>query len=199
MAEPRKVAGMITATSRTAYHEAGHAVVAVVLRRAITHVSIVPTDECLGHVQHPTGVADPDRRTIENLKEQSLADSMAAAAAYLERLDGGWMTEARYGLRRSRARDDIAIRLAGPRAEKRFSGRWDNRGARHDREHALDLADRLANDSSVTSKGILVHEDARADRILKENWPSVVAVADALLVKSHLTGREVRAIVKATK
>lgn len=182
-----------------AYHEAGHAVAAVLLRRAITYVSIVPTDECLGHVRHPTGVADPDRQSGDTFREQPPLEP-EAIAGWWERSQRWAVTyEARLALRRSRARADIAICLAGPRAEKRFSGRWDNRGARHDRELTLALADRLANGSSVTTKGILDQEDARADRILKENWPSVEAVADALLGKSQLSGREVRAIVKATK
>jgi hypothetical protein len=187
------------ARKKVAYHEAGHAVAAVVLGRAIIHVSIVPTGEWLGHIRHPKGIADPSFQSVVSLRERPPLE-IKAKAAWLKRFQRRVRTDgARLALRRRRARAEIAIRLAGSRAEKIFSGRWDNWGARHDREHALDLADLLANDSSVTSKGILDREDARADRILKENWPSVEAVADALLGKSQLSGREVRAIVKATK
>jgi hypothetical protein len=35
---------------RIAYHEAGHAIVAFVLHRRFTHVSIIPKDDTLGHV-----------------------------------------------------------------------------------------------------------------------------------------------------
>jgi len=36
---------------RIAYHEAGHAIVAFVLHRRFTHVSIIPDDTTLGHIR----------------------------------------------------------------------------------------------------------------------------------------------------
>jgi hypothetical protein len=42
-------------------------------------------------------------------------------------------------------------------------------------------------------------EDERASLLINENWACVVAVTEALLAKSRLTGQEVRAIVKASK
>ena len=40
---------------RVAYHEAGHAVANIVLQRSIEYVTIIPDEECLGHVKktHP--------------------------------------------------------------------------------------------------------------------------------------------------
>jgi ATP-dependent Zn protease len=37
----------------TAYHEAGHAVANIVLGFEVTHCTIVPKDDTVGHVEHP--------------------------------------------------------------------------------------------------------------------------------------------------
>jgi ATP-dependent Zn protease len=37
----------------TAYHEAGHAVIAVAVRRPFRYVTISPSEDALGHVLHP--------------------------------------------------------------------------------------------------------------------------------------------------
>jgi ATP-dependent Zn protease len=45
----------------TAYHEAGHAVMAIHLKRAIRYVTIEPTDDSLGHILNtPMPKFDPD-------------------------------------------------------------------------------------------------------------------------------------------
>ena len=36
----------------TAYHEAGHAVANIVLGFEVTHCTIVPQDDTVGHVEH---------------------------------------------------------------------------------------------------------------------------------------------------
>jgi hypothetical protein len=47
---------------RTAYHEAGHAVVSFALRRAVRHLSIVPDEETNGRVaNHELRNSQPDR------------------------------------------------------------------------------------------------------------------------------------------
>lgn len=41
--------GKVSTLTRTAYHEAGHAVMAYELRCRITHVTIIPEEANLGH------------------------------------------------------------------------------------------------------------------------------------------------------
>jgi ATP-dependent Zn protease len=91
------------------------------------------------------------------------------------------------------------VRLAGPHAEKLFTGRWNERAAGFDRLQLLDLGRQLATEVSTTTDCIITHEAIRASRLLAENWPCVEAVAAALLEYDRLTGREVRAIVKGAK
>ena len=42
-----------SALMATAYHEAGHAVANIVLGFEVTHCTIVPKDDTVGHVEHP--------------------------------------------------------------------------------------------------------------------------------------------------
>jgi hypothetical protein len=45
--------GRLTSVERTAYHEAGHAVAAFLLKRPFLYISIVPDSESLGRVTYP--------------------------------------------------------------------------------------------------------------------------------------------------
>lgn len=55
----------------------------------------------------------------------------------------------------TRARVDLAVRLAGTKAEKRFTGRWEHRNADSDRFQSRDLALQLAAELSVPSDSII--------------------------------------------
>jgi ATP-dependent Zn protease len=177
---------------KVAYHEAGHAVVGVLLRWAIRHVSIVPSGGTLGYIRHPRTLVDywsPEE--IASRISLPSVDNTKAANKYTPD------HPARSRLRRTRARIDIAVRLAGAKAEKRFAGRWNHRTAHFDRSQSRDIAEQLATELSISSQSILIDEGIRADHLLEENWRCVEAVAHALLAKSRLGGREVRAIVRA--
>lgn len=173
-----------------AYHEAGHAVVGVRLRWAIKEVSIVRTADTFGHIIHPRSSVDywaaeevASQRRRSGIDPRSVADPLGDPA--------------HSRLRLARARIDIAVRLAGPKAEKRFTGKWNDDVGGFDRFQVLDLALQLAHELSVTADRIIVHESVRASRLLDANWPCVEAVAAALLERDQLTGREVRVIVNA--
>ena len=175
-----------------AYHEAGHVVVGVLLRWAIREVSIVPCASTLGHVRHPR--SSVDYWSAEEIASQRSRSEMSGTAP-LPGNDSA-QTPSSAGLRRTRARIDIAVRLAGPLAERLFTGRWNVYCGNVDRFQVQDLASQLASDLSTTPNRIIVCEGLRSARLLRANWCRVEAVAGALLEHDRLTGREVRAIVK---
>ena len=177
-----------------AYHEAGHVVVGVLLRWAIREVSIVPFGNTLGHVRHPRSAVD--YWSAEEIASQRSRSEMSGTSP----LPGSSLSQApsSAGLRRTRARIDIAVRLAGPLAERLFTGRWNVHCGAVDRFQVQDLASQLASDLSTTPNRIIVCEGLRSSRLLTANWCRVEAVAGALLQHDRLTGREVRAIVKGS-
>src|SRR3954470_4516149 len=101
-----------------AYHEAGHAVVGVLLRWAIRDVSIVPDDQTIGRVRHP-------RRSELDYWLSDEVKSLKASAPSLNRrvaIPPSELTAVQMRMRHRRARIDIAVRLAGRKAETRFTG-----------------------------------------------------------------------------
>lgn len=178
-----------------AYHEAGHAVVGVLLRWAIRYVSIIPDDQTLGRVYHPR------RSELDYWLAEEVKSPNASVPSLRKRvaLPLSELTSAQIGMRHRRARIDIAVRLAGRKAEKRFTGEWTDPCVGSDRLEVVELALHLASELPITADRIIVRESARASRLLAENWPSVEAVARALLVHNRLTGRVVRAIVKGAR
>lgn len=176
----------------TAYHEAGHVVVGVLLRWAIREVSIVACGNTLGHVRHPRSAVD--YWSAEEIASQRSRPEMSGTAPLM----GNALSQAPNlaALRRTRARIDIAVRLAGPLAERLFTGRWNVHCGAVDRFQVQDLASQLASDLCTTPNRIIVCEGLRSSRLLTANWCRVKAVAGALLQHDRLTGREVRAIVK---
>jgi ATP-dependent Zn protease len=178
-----------------AYHEAGHAVVGVLLRWVIRYVSIIPDEQTLGRVYHPR------RSKLDYWLAEEVKSPNASARSHRKQvgLRLGELTAAQIRMRHRRARIDIAVRLAGRKAEKRFTREWTDPNVGSDRSEVIELALQLASEFPITADRIIVRESARATRLLAENWPCVEAVARALLVRNCLTGREVRVIVNAAK
>ena len=96
---------------RTAYHEAGHAVVALALGRPVAHVSVLPGREHLGLCEFGKGVFRPSEDWLEREILISLA-GLAAEARFTG--DYGWDGAARdlQFVRR------LAVQRAGQRAER---------------------------------------------------------------------------------
>jgi ATP-dependent Zn protease len=206
----------------TAYHEAGHAVVSVLLGRACKHVTIVPdeTQDSLGHLRAEKPLGDP-LATLNNPLPET-AEAFAAA------MRGARLYEANLGRMYRRWRSDIAINLAGVRAERRLIGRRNNIGASSDYRRAVDIAylivdffpgewfserekrERAKKPRTVKFAGravaldlwdniaqaIIKTEGERAELLLDENWKAVERVGQALLRRKTISGRYVRRLVR---
>jgi ATP-dependent Zn protease len=161
----------------TAYHEAGHAVAAHVLKRGIKRVSIAPDDEegSLGHCHHasPLSGFDPDVYGY---------DMGSKTWHWLER--------------------ETLILVAGLVAEARFKGKHDWRGAQSDLSFAYRLADYLCSSTKETRKYISWMMERARNLFDSRNglrWRQVRYVARELLSKKTISGKNVRELCqKAT-
>jgi hypothetical protein len=152
----------------TAYHEAGHAVAAVVLRKQFRHV-VIGLD-----------VLSDGRRVNGHLK-------WVGSGSFNPELD----TEVRT---RFICKRTAVVEFAGPIAGARLLGRkrW-GRGCDHD----VLWAAKMINHISRTRDEARAHRKRlqdKAERLVTEHWLSINAVAHALLAKRRLSYREVRKI-----
>jgi ATP-dependent Zn protease len=150
----------------TAYHQAGHAVVAVVLGLKIGRrgVTIVP---------------DNGRGTLgyANITVQ-----------LRERPDGA--TSART---RARIEAWAVAHLAGDVAERKFNGRR-RLGGHSDLLRAFDLLEYISTSVEQFDARLRVAYVGARD-LIEDNWPSVQAVAEELLSKKTLSADEVVCLV----
>ncbi|MBA2625825.1 MAG: hypothetical protein H0U89_09495 [Acidimicrobiia bacterium] len=148
----------------TAYHEAGHAVVAVTFWRSVVRVSIERDESTLGRVEHrPRGAAF--RPDVE--------------------VDG----------RTRRALDvDIVIGWAGPLAEERFTGQFNEPGAQRDLDRGFDCTLYITQGDTEEAGAYLEWLRFRTLRLMREPllWPQVEGVAAALRERRELGGIGVR-------
>jgi hypothetical protein len=159
-----------TKLERTAYHEAGHAVAAYVLHRALGHVSIEPERGSLGHMK--------TRRFEESFQPDA---------------------EVKRGTR-ERLEKEIMVCLAGPIAERRFVGRLRQDtivGASRDFNDAARCADCLCGNSEETD-AYLAWLSVRATNLIKLawHWRAIQTLAEALLEHRRIGHRKVREIIK---
>jgi hypothetical protein len=150
----------------TAYHEAGHAVIAWTLKRKFRHVTIVPTETTLGHVQlHPWGKhTDPD-----------------------DRVDGRTL---------KLFESDILISLAGKLAETRLTGRVGGVGGRRDAHDAFHLASFLWEEPEVLQQYFNFMVSRAQAMITHEwTWHAIQVLAAALLEQKRIEYRTARKII----
>jgi len=150
----------------TAYHEAGHAVVACRLRRPFRYVTIEPESDSLGHVRKYSWA-----RTLEKTKEEGASPAM-----------------------QRRLEHDILMMYAGPHAEAKHTGRQNRRGASHDNANAVSMGGLLHDYSSVVLERYLDYLWARAEELVRGPflWRLIGAVADDLLQRRRLSKKQVR-------
>jgi len=151
---------------KTAYHEAGHAVIAWLLHRPFVHVSIIPDDVNLGHLRKTPKPASLHPEYERNARTE------------------GWL------------RGEIMVDLAGPLAEKLTTGRGNWRiGADGDFHHAFDMACYLTCGEAETTAFVRWLWE-RTKLLLEMNWPIMEALAKELLQRRVIGAKQARALMR---
>jgi hypothetical protein len=151
----------------TAYHEAGHAVIAHALGYTPRSVSIIPRGEDTGLVRH---------------------------AAALRGVQSAAVRSARARLRIERA---IQICFAGPLAQRRYRARsWRHQHGRSDFAQAAALARRLCR-SKKTAAALLQRLEIAAGALVEAHWADIAQVAETLIERQEMAGREIVACLNA--
>jgi hypothetical protein len=157
----------------TAYHEAGHAVVAVALGEGVKRVSIAPDETTLGRVHRfPIGQWFQPDVVID-------------------------------GRTRRRLETDVMVLWAGTLAEERAAGvaaDEDLSAAADDFDRIVDLAEHACRSERETrayiewlrlrSLGLLNRFDV---------WASIEAVVAVLMAETTISGRRLREVIAATR
>ena len=159
----------LSSLERIAFHEAGHAVAAVLHRRGLRKATIVPDKE-----------------------------SGTLGCVFTGRFGSRFKPDAHAGRKeRDLIEGDVTVSLAGPVAEALASGRWNHVGASRDYHHAVDLLSYLCggrelqayvNLLSVRTEAMFVNVDV--------HWRAVEQLAEVLLREKTIGGRRARAIIQ---
>lgn len=162
----------------TAYHEAGHAVMALLLKKRFSMATIEPGEDFLGMVAY-SGLQAWESRT-ELLEYGSFDDLGARDRSFLER--------------------DIMVSLAGPVAEAIYLGAADvavHLGGRGDYQKILDLVTRFMAPDEAQPYVKWLEERAKTRLENPISWRGVTAVAECLLEEKTLTRNRVKSAVAA--
>jgi ATP-dependent Zn protease len=155
-------------TEATAYHEAGHAVIAHALGCKVSPATIIPTIDEHGHVIH----ANPLRG--------------------LQRLDIDISDRARL-----RAEKAISICFAGPLAQQQFRPRsWRRHHAQSDYGQIIDLAQRLCGSDEEVTAFVRWRELVARDMV-RQHWPAIERVASLLLERQQAGADEIVTAIRA--
>ena len=151
----------------TAYHEAGHAVMAWAHDVGVKEVSIVPNMErnSLGHCQH----------IVWSAFRPDLEDSLRT---------------------RDRVQWLIMVFLGGREAERRFTGRYNHGGATGDMHQVFNMASYLAS-SDDEIDALVRWLTIRTRNSLDVYWAFVEGLAAALLEEQQMRGKRVREVMTA--
>jgi len=160
----------VSALEATAFHEAGHAFLAVERRLPLRYVTIEPNEDSLGHIR---GKAWP-----ESFRPDINADRQTT----------------------KRLEDQVLMVMAGGVAEYLRTGRRNNVGASGDFHQAVDIAGYLHPDETVLSaylKFVDAYLVSMLSPVEWKNyrWSMVERIAEALLTSTTLTPSEVRRLV----
>lgn len=155
----------------TAFHEAGHAVMAYLLRVPFTSISIMPDAETLGRVvlgESPVW-ASPD------------------SSKYNERAASIWF----------QVRTRVA--MAGQIAEAHHVGRRLRFGMHADNANAADFALYLCRGAQDTADALLewLYLDTRDRLVSPLVWPAVEELAAVLMERKMLRNRPAREVIRA--
>jgi ATP-dependent Zn protease len=158
----------------TAYHEAGHIVVAHCVGLKVQYVTIIPSDDYLGHAfsqkQH-----ENDNNLLQKFMNYDIPDDMSVEE-YDENINR-IITQ------------DLLHSLGGYVAEKIY-GIDNTIGASSDFKGVVDFA--LAHYGSADDASLEINKHLlKVEEILKDNWHYVKSLAASLLEKKELTRDEI--------
>ena len=156
------------ARTATAYHEAGHAVVAWRLGVAVRGVSIVPDEDTSGRCHHAALIRG---------KYPELDDSLRAVVRMQKQV-----MVSLAGL--------IAQRIHSPRSVRRYHAHTDHRAA-------VDVALHLTS-SEEEASAFLKWLEIRTGNLLRAHWPMVDALSKELLARGSMRGKEVERLLLAS-
>jgi hypothetical protein len=168
--------------SATAYHEAGHAVIGLALQLPVAFVTIKPRAGSPGHVSyapkhHSVGAVYPRglyRKPIADISEQD-----AFGNPVIEQNED-WHARA-------------VMSIAGGMAEAEFLK--DGRTWRRDFASSSDKRNVAFYRRKLGDKARGVEEyEAECEKLIKQHWPMIKAVAAKLLKEETLSGNDVYAI-----
>jgi ATP-dependent Zn protease len=167
MAKPKRLSKL----ELTAYHEAGHAVASLDLRRSIQTVTVIP---------------DPDQDSLGHVKHHKLPNG----EWLLEEMESG-------NPRRSFVEREIIIGIAGEVAETVARGKRLNQViGSYEWEQAFAGAG-MVSGSHDEAWAHMMWLTEHTKNLLTSQWSLVEEIAKALMVKKTLTGREVRQLYRS--
>lgn len=168
--------------ARVAYHEAGHAVVGLALKMPVAFVTIRPKAATLGHVSqapihHSVGevyARGEYRKPIADASKQDAFGNSVSERTY------DWHA-------------DAIMSIAGGMAETEFlkdGSNWrELEGTRTDRRHVAFARRKLGNKARSIGE-----YEAECEKLIKQHWPLIEAVAVKLLKEETLSGVDVYGI-----
>ena len=153
---------------RTAYHEAGHAVLAYFLGVGLKRVSIVRDEDSRDHLHG--GEYGDDTEYTEHMR------------AFAE--EAFWLRMA-------------IMRYAGTEAERRLARRWRNTGAENDYKWAAIALEKITMDWP-SRRALYFYARRRTRLLVENYWPEIEAVARALIERKQLGVEEVRRMLRGS-
>jgi ATP-dependent Zn protease len=156
----------------TAFHEAGHAVAAVVLQKGFSYATIVPDKDkdTLGHVNyHRVGLSMDEFRRQEFGIEQTI--------------------------NKRKVEREVMISLAGDIAERCVNGGRFHPGSTQDYHTAFDYADVLTFGNTPESEALVHRLFKVTEQLVKDHWTAVTQVAEELIELKTVKAARIRAIV----
>lgn len=164
---------------RTAYHEAGHAVIAYTAHRPIKEVSIVPVNgESLGHC------------ASKPLTDKSIQEG---APGFM------WFDTAEENAIRRKAERDAMCSLAGRIAEEEFVGQTTTRtkiGGSCDAHDVYGILECLAWGDELDAYVGWLWERTKAMLFWQPHWFAVERLAALLVERRRISGRLARATIR---
>ena len=158
----------MSSETRTAYHEAGHALIALALQLPIATVTIDPSGDVLGSVI----LAKPVNDTGAPLDRSLTPEDRATV--------GVW---------------DVAWSIAGLLAEQLAFGSEEGAGCAGDLRKVAIAVERTDDAAGTHEWQWRRQTEECVERYLRTNWGAVTTLALALLAKRTMSGAEVRATV----